>query len=149
MWRTVYKPTNDGLFLSNINQPTTASTFQIIRTFGQFRSGSGVHVPDDIDGLPSTQLLGPSLATDPDLLLYEGEIDNGRAWRCIRPMIALWIFPPVWAAAAAKGLSYVFSTCTCDEAACWVRKEYSTRVFYRVYPNRIEINNPLVRIPFG
>lgn len=122
---------------------------RINSTFGQFRSGSGVHVPDDIDGLPSTHLLGPSLATNPDILLYEGEIDNGRAWRCIRPVIALWILPPVWAAAATKGLGYVLSTFTCDEAVCYVRKEYSSRTFYRVYPNRIEINNPVVRIPYG
>ena len=34
-------------------------------------------------------------------------------------------------------------------ACCWTRKEYSTRTFYRVYPNRIELNNPYVRFPWG
>lgn len=32
-----------------------------------------------------------------------------------------------------------------DEICCWVRKEYSTRTFLRVYSNRIETNNPGLR----
>mmetsp|Transcript_9732 Transcript_9732/g.17704 ORF Transcript_9732/g.17704 Transcript_9732/m.17704 type:complete len:331 (-) Transcript_9732:728-1720(-) len=119
-----------------------------LRTFGNFRNSS-VFVPDDIPGLPSTHLLGPHLATDPDTLLYEAEIDNGRAWRCIRPALLVWLCPFMWPLLLAKGLSRVCQTCTCDEACYWLRKEYSTRTFYRVYPNRIEVNNPHVRIPWG
>lgn len=32
---------------------------------------------------------------------------------------------------------------------CWVRKEYSSRSFFRIYSNRIEVNEPQVRFPFG
>lgn len=50
---------------------------------------------------------------------------------------------------ATKGLTKVFAKCACDEPFCWLRKEYSTRTYFRVYPNRIEVNNPTLRIPWG
>ena len=50
-----------------------------IRTFGKFRSNS-VHVPDDIEGLPSTQMNDDNnFVSDVDTLLYSAEIDNGKA----------------------------------------------------------------------
>ena len=57
-----------------------------MREFGNYRAGLTNLVPDDIDGLPSTHLYA-HLATDPDTLLYEAEIDQGRAFRCIRPWV--------------------------------------------------------------
>lgn len=113
-----------------------------LRTFGRYR-GNQVIVPDDIDGLPSTRDL-PTLATDPDTLLYDAEIDNGRAWRCLRPC---WAAVPFWPMAAVQCLAC--GGCSCDEMLCWVRKEYSTRNYFRVYANRIEVNNPRARIPWG
>ena len=116
-----------------------------LRTFGIYRN-NGVVVPDDIDGLPSCRLI-PTLATNPDVLLYEAEIDNAYAWRCLRPVwIVFGICPPLWPAALA---CLQAGMCSCDEIVCWVRKEYSSRHYYRVYPNRIEINQPFARIPFG
>ena len=46
------------------------------------------------------------------------------------------------------GIGKCFHECTCDEIICWLRKEYSTRTWFRVYPNRIEVNYPKVRF-FG
>jgi hypothetical protein len=83
-------------------------------------------VPDDIDGLPSTRQHN-HLASDPDLLLYEAELDNGRAWRCIRPFWGTVVCFPVMIAQA-----YSLGGFSCDEVCCWVRKEYSTRSYYRV-----------------
>ena len=57
-----------------------------MREFGNYRAGLTNIVPDDIDGLPSTHLYA-HLATDPDTLLYEADIDQGRAFRCIRPWV--------------------------------------------------------------
>ena len=57
-----------------------------MREFGNYRAGLTNIVPVDIDGLPSTHLYA-HLATDPDILLYEAEIDQGRAFRCIRPWV--------------------------------------------------------------
>ena len=169
------------------------------RTFGTLFRNSSVVIPDDIPGLPSTHYLGSHLATDPDTLLYEAEIDNGRAWRCVRFVNVLWICPCAWVYVCSKGLGGMFKYFTCDEgkfrvgflwaclfgssyvasscscyyhclshsfplpvtnnidriahkqiiACCWTRKEYSTRTFYRVFPNRIELNNPHVRFPWG
>ena len=123
--------------------------YKIPRTFGTLFRNSSVVIPDDIPGLPSTHLLGSHLATDTDTLLYEAEIDNGRAWRCVRFVNVLWICPCAWVYVCSKGLGAMFQYFTCDEACCWTRKEYSTRTFYRVYPNRIELNNPHVRFPWG
>lgn len=38
---------------------------------------------------------------------------------------------------------------THTQVCCYVRKEYNTRSFYRVYANRIEYNRPSLRFPFG
>lgn len=57
------------------------------RTFGHYRSGS-VLVPDDIAGLPSTQMRH-TLASNPDPVLYEAEIDQGRGMRGIRAFVAV------------------------------------------------------------
>ena len=46
------------------------------------------------------------------------------------------------------GIGKCFQECSCDESICWLRKEYSTRTWFRVYPNRIEVNYPKVRF-FG
>ena len=120
-----------------------------LRTFGRYRPNS-VWVPDDIDGLPSTHLDdGRYLPTDPDHLLYSAEIDNGRAFRCCRPEHCLWLCPPLWPLVLAGGMNLMCQSCTtCDEMCCYVRKEYSKRTFYRVFPNRIEINEPHARL-FG
>ncbi|EJK60120.1 hypothetical protein THAOC_19590 [Thalassiosira oceanica] len=52
-----------------------------IRRFGNWRNGQANQPPDDIGGLPSCHMRG-HLATDPDLLLYEAEIDQGHPFRC-------------------------------------------------------------------
>jgi len=80
---------------------------------------------------------------------YEAEIDQGSAYRCCQPWIAILCLPYFWVWGAARGLGVIFQGCTCDEIICWLRKEYSTRTFFRVYPNRIEFNVPKMRIPFG
>jgi len=123
-----------------------------LRYFGTFRSGS-VTIPDDIPGLPSTHQHS-HLATDPAVLLYEGEIDQGYAFRFLRYLAVVPLFPcyfvvllPVlirlsYKAAFGGGLS-------CDQSCCWARKEYSKRIFFRVYSNRVEINDPAMRFPWG
>lgn len=110
-----------------------------IRYFGKNRVGSNL-VPDDIAGLPSTHLQ-EHLASNKDVILYQAEIDHGKAWRCLS-LECLLIFTP-------KGISKIFERMSCDEPFCWVRKEYSTRTYFRVYPNRIDVNEPSCRVPFG
>ena len=107
-------------------------------------------IPLQIDGLPSTHI-SKHLATHPDTLLYEAEIDQGRAFRCYRPITLLFCFPPVAIYyLTSQGFGKFLEICSaCDEACCWLRKEYSTRTWFRVYPNRIEVNNPRLRIPWG
>ena len=80
---------------------------------------------------------------------YEAEIDQGHAFRCCQPWLAIMCLPKLWMYAAARGCGQILSGCSCDEVVCWVRKEYSERMFFRVYPNRIEFNIPQMRIPFG
>mmetsp|Transcript_27282 Transcript_27282/g.57151 ORF Transcript_27282/g.57151 Transcript_27282/m.57151 type:complete len:488 (-) Transcript_27282:84-1547(-) len=122
-----------------------------LRYFGTNRVGSNL-VPDDIPGLESTHMKA-HLAQNSDLLLYEAEIDNGFGWRCCRPfwwcMIIPWLWPLFLAWVAANGMGKACGFMSCDQICCWVRKEYSTRTFFRVYPNRIEVNYPVVRFPFG
>jgi hypothetical protein len=120
-----------------------------IRHFGTIRSG-GVTVPDDIGGMPSTHIL-EYLPTSADPILYEAEIDQGKAFRCLRPAFFCLITPCglVYVFTKLLGSWSFFAQCTCDEICCWVRKEYSTRTWFRIYSNRIEINNPRVRIPWG
>lgn len=109
-------------------------------------------VPDDIDGLPSPHI-HEHLASDVEPLLYEAEIDQGQAWRCLRPALLLIVFFPLLAPFVVLVQSFknwLFNQgCTCDQIFCWLRKEFSTRSFYRVYANRVEVNAPATRIPFG
>lgn len=85
------------------------------------------------------------------MLLYEAEIDHGRSYRSVR--LAYCCFFTPWGVAwmLAKGYTcwQLCGRCFCDEVCCWVRKEYSTRMYFRIYPNRIEVNKPKVRFPFG
>uniref|UniRef100_A0A7S4J1H5 Uncharacterized protein n=1 Tax=Odontella aurita TaxID=265563 RepID=A0A7S4J1H5_9STRA len=118
-----------------------------LRTFGNFRTG-GVVIPDDIDGLPSTWI-DDRFPSDPNELLYDAEKDHGTAFRCLRPMILCSLTPCGIAYVVSKGLTHFLSYCTCDESCCHLRKEYSSRSHYRVYPNRIVVNVPTVRIPWG
>ncbi|KAL7579698.1 hypothetical protein ACA910_021844 [Epithemia clementina (nom. ined.)] len=122
-----------------------------IRYFGTNRVGSNL-VPDDVGGLPSTHIQR-HLAANSDLLLYEAEIDHGYACRCCRPVFCFFLLPGflVYFASyiAVNGLSKACHWCTCDQMCCWLRKEYSTRTFFRVYPNRIVVNYPAARWPFG
>jgi hypothetical protein len=119
-----------------------------MRHFGTFRPGS-VSVPDDIGGMPSTHIL-ESLPTSADPLLYEAEIDQGKAFRSYRPVFFCLFTPCGLVYLLTKLFSFtLFSQFSCDEACCWLRKEYSTRTFFRVYSNRIEINYPRLRIPWG
>lgn len=117
------------------------------RYFGTNRAGSNL-VPDDVGGLPSTHMQ-EYLATNSDLLLYEAEIDHGYGFRCFRLAYLCLLTPWGWAYILSQGINKVCQHCTCDEAFCWVRKEYSKRTFFRVYPNRIAFNHPKVRWPFG
>ena len=111
----------------------------MIRYFGTNRVGSNL-VPDDIEGLPSTHL-NEYLASNKDVMLYQAEIDHGKALRCLS-LECLLIFTP-------NGITKIFERMSCDEPCCWIRKEYSTRTYFRVYPNRIEVNEPSCRFPFG
>jgi hypothetical protein len=119
-----------------------------LRYFTTYRSNS-VTIPDDIDGLSSTHI-DHRLGSDPNVLLYQAEIDHGQAFRCIRPCFACFVTPWGMIYVLSKGLSVLkCEIFTCDQALCWVRKEYSTRTWFRVYANRIEINLPKARFPFG
>jgi hypothetical protein len=107
-------------------------------------------VPDDIQGLPSTLgSLDGHLASKKDAILYEAETDHGKAFRCYRGVM-LCLFTP-WGVTwlLTKSISQVCRYCSCDEACCWLRKEYSTRTYFRIYANHIEVNEPSVRFPFG
>lgn len=107
------------------------------------------HIILKIDGLPSTDIIH-RLPTYPGTLLYDAEIDQGRAFRCIRCWPFLIPFcPTLWYQISLNGISHLISRCACDEPFCWLRKEYSTRTYFRVYPNRIEVNNPTLRVPWG
>ena len=117
------------------------------RYFGTARVGSNL-VPDDIGGLPSTHL-AEHLASNKDVILYQAEIDNGKAFRCLRFEYLALLTPCGLAYLAAHGIWSVITLCTCDEAFCWLRKEYSTRNYFRIYSNRIETNQPAIRCPFG
>ena len=110
--------------------------FVPIRYFSTNRVGSNF-VPDDIGGLPSTHLQ-EYLASSKDVMLYQAELDHGKAFRFFSFQWLLFIKPP--------GLIEKMS---CDEMCCWVRKEYSTRTYFRIYPNRIDVNEPTCRCPFG
>lgn len=103
--------------------------------------------PDDIDALPSCQM-EEHLNADCDPILYEADKDHGWGFRCVRPLFIVCFSCPVYWAAVITwgGLTRSCQHCTCDQACCWVRKEYSTRYFYRVYANRIEVNEPKVRL---
>lgn len=93
------------------------------RKFGKYRPGGGVLVPDDIEGLPSTQIR-PTLESNPDPILYEAEIDQGRAMRGLRVWIGIFtiLFIPITILSALfKAIRGHFGV-TCDEACCWLRK---------------------------
>lgn len=121
------------------------------RYFGKYRVGSNL-VPDDVEGLPSTHI-EQHLASNSEVILYEAEIDHGRAFRCLRPIFLVFMTPTGWAwlagAVANYGLGALCMYLSCDEACCWIRKEYSTRTFFRVYSNRIEFNHPTFRFLWG
>lgn len=120
------------------------------RTFGRlYRSGSGVQVPDDLSALPSAHIHS-NFFGDPTLPLYEAEIDQGYGCRGIRPLVPILLIVSIPLAAAVVVLKQVFSSYgfRCDESFQWVRKEYSSRIYYRVYSNRIEVNTPSCRL-FG
>lgn len=117
------------------------------RYFGTNRAGSNL-VPDDIGGLPSTHL-AEHLASSKDVILYSAEIDHGKAFRCLRFVYLLLLTPCGFAWLLTQTLFQLCKVCTCDEVCCWLRKEYSTRTYFRIYPNRIEVNEPAVRFPYG
>jgi hypothetical protein len=110
------------------------------RHFGQWRSGS-VLVPDDCGALPSAYIHS-MLPSDTNVVLYEAEIDQGQAWRFYRilmPIVIVLSLPIVLIASLCKQVLTNYGL-SCDEACCWVRKEYTTRTFFKVYSNRIETN---------
>ena len=84
------------------------------------------------------------------MFLYEAEIDQGKAWKGIRPLMPIIFFLSLPFVVIASLFKDVFKDygANGDQACCWVRKEYSTRTFLRVYPNRIEVNSPSCRL-FG
>ena len=122
------------------------------RYFGQFRNNSVV-IPDDIDGVLASPYLENHLPSRTYPILYQAELDQGQSWRCIRPFLVTVICYPIllpFIVLTNVVKNLLFSQgCSCDEVCCWVRKEYSTRSFYRVYSNRIEYNVSAARIPFG
>jgi len=117
------------------------------RYFGTYRNGN-VSIPDSIIGLPGCHD-NESLASDPNLVLYEAEIDQGLAFRTFRPAYACVCTP--WGAAyiLAQGFNGIKELFVFDQTCCWVRKEYSARTFFRVHPNRIAINYPQFRFPYA
>lgn len=119
-----------------------------LRYFGTNRAGSNL-MPDDIAGLPSTHM-EEHLATNSNVLLYQAEMDSGQAYRCYRPIV-LCICTPCGLAAvlATYGICGPIILCPWDEACCHVRKEYSTRRWFRIYPNRIATNSPHLRCPYA
>lgn len=126
----------------------SSEVLRSIRSFGRYRAGSNL-VPDNIDSLPSTHIHS-GLQSDPGDVLYRAEIDHGKAYRCCKPALLLVTIP------LCVELYVAQTACACccdavrwDEACCWLRKEYSTRSFFRVHPNRIEVNEPALRFPFG
>jgi hypothetical protein len=120
-----------------------------LRYFGTNRNGS-VSVPDDIPGMASTHI-DHRIVGDTNIILYEAEIDQGAGFRCYRPIFACLCTPWGFIYLLTKGIGSgrLFEDFTCDQACCWVRKEYSTRTWLRIYANRIELNHPSLRIPFG
>lgn len=84
----------------------------------------------------------------PDLLLYEAEIDQGHPFRCFNLGCLCFLWPPFWIYLATHGIKKFARELSCDEMFFWIRKEYMTRTFFRVYPNRIEVNEPSCRL-FG
>lgn len=118
------------------------------RYFGTWRVGSNL-IPDDINGLPSTLGLEKHLAANKNVILYEAEIDQGKAFRCFRLVFVCFFTPWGLAWLISQSVYKLCTICTCDEMCCWVRKEYSSRSFFRIYSNRIEVNEPQVRFPFG
>lgn len=118
------------------------------RYFGTNRVGSNL-VPDDCGALSSAHF-HDFLPSDAELVLYEAEIDHGQAFRCFSTVALPFDLLVALPSAIYSGLSSIFSQkCYFDHPCCWVRKEYSTRSFFRVYGNRVEINEPQIRIPFG
>jgi hypothetical protein len=111
----------------------------IKRYFGSVRVGSNL-VPDDIDGIPSTHIWDQSIS-NPTVLLYEAEIDHGSAYKKCRPGYICLLNPLL----LLKSLKNYFTDFICDEVCCWLSKEYSKRTFFRIYSNRIEYNDPVVR----
>lgn len=94
------------------------------RYFGTNRVGSNL-VPDDINGLRSTHM-HHHLASDTDTILYEGEIDHGRAFECWRPyLLCTPLFLPwILAYFVATGIQNIMASgCRFWESCCWVRKE--------------------------
>ncbi len=114
-----------------------------IRTFGKWRNNSNV-IPDDVEGLPVTHIYR-HLAAVPSELLYDAKVDPGTAFRCLRPIYLIYLCPPMWVYMAATGVQDVLKNFTCDQTCCWVRKEYSSRSYVRIYSNRIELNQPKLR----
>ena len=104
-------------------------------------------MPDDIDGLPSTHFRD-FLPVDEGEVLYEAEIDHGKPFRFYRFLPLCLLTPLGLTYLIPKGAAAITAVCTCDEACCWLRKEYSTRSFYRVHANRIVFNSPTARL-FG
>jgi hypothetical protein len=105
-------------------------------------------VPDDISGLPSTHL-AEHLASNKNVILYQSAIDHGKGFRCLRLEFLCLLTPCGLAWLLSSSIMKVCTLCTCDESCCWLRKEYSTRTYFRIYSNRIEMNNPAVRFPYG
>ena len=106
-------------------------------------------VPDDIVGLPSTHILS-GLVSDTNVILYEAEMDQGQGYRGLRPLLCIITIISLPFAAIYVLVKSLISNygINCDESCQWVRKEYSTRTWYRVYSNRIETNKPVCRL-FG
>lgn len=117
------------------------------RYFGANRAGSNL-VPDDCSALFSAHL-HDFLPSDAELILYEAEIDHGQAFLCCSAVTLPFELLLAVPSAVCSGLMSSLLTCPFDQPCCWVRKEYSTRTVFRVYGNRIEINEPKLRIPFG
>jgi hypothetical protein len=139
----------EGETQQDANEDTTTRkrAFQQTRAFGVIRNNSNV-MPNDLGALPNA-FINTHLARVPEECLYDGEIDQGKAFECLRPTLVCLLLPPCWVLLASSGISTVLGLCNCDRACCWVRKEYASRTYIRIYSNRIEVNQPTVRIPFG
>jgi hypothetical protein len=119
--------------------------------FGKYAVAGSAHgsvkIPNDIQGLPSTQIGANFPIAGP---FYEAEIDQGYAFQAC----CLWTFllPCVWPCTLGILMfdpSLVCKKFECNPICCWINKEFSTRRVFQIFNNRISMTNPTTRMPWA